>query len=323
MRRAAAFAWPLLFRNLGVAAVLYVDVLAIRAFFGAEQGTVLAGRYDVAYRIAEQVVVFGFVLEFLAGPPLAAAAARGDPGTLARFYRLAVPPLAWAWGLGAALLVVLAEPMLALLGAHAPAASGQVLAVLAVAVALRGVANLETPVLDAHLLSRGPAAIFFVGFAVNLGADVALLHAGWGILGPAVGTLLGYGLQSALRAAYLGRRLGVPAGWPYAAAAPAAALLAFELLTDLPTWAGLVGWAVVAGTVLLGRARLGLVSSEGREVLALMRMPSALRRALEALHPPADVGGPGAGDPGPGAGDPGPGAGDPGPGAGGPSGGRP
>src|SRR5690606_19883012 len=149
-------------------------------------------------------------LRFLIAPALAEAAARGERGPLERFYRVAAPQIVWLWGLGAALLIALAEPALTLLGARSPAESAAVLRSVALAVALRGAALLESAVFEAYLLSRWPTAFFFAGFALNLGLGLLLLEAGWGLAGPAVATVAGFALQGALRALYLGRALGLP-----------------------------------------------------------------------------------------------------------------
>jgi len=272
--RAASFAAPLLVRNLAVAAVVHLDVLLIRAYLGPVE----AGRYDVAYRVAEQVVVFGFVLEFLAGPALARAAARKEPETLRAFYRLAVPPLVGAWCLGAGLLVALAYPILTLLGAHAPEASAPVLCVLAAAIAIRGASALEAPVFDAHLISRFPTFVFALGFGLNLVLDLWSLESGWGLLGPALATLAGFTLQAALRAWYVGRRFGVAAGKPYLAVLPVLVLVGVERLGGWP-WA-LAAWVLTAG-LLLASVRGGLLlSAEARGHLAAVRLPGLVRRAL-------------------------------------------
>ncbi|RMG06525.1 MAG: hypothetical protein D6731_25570 [Planctomycetota bacterium] len=276
--RAFAFGWPLLLRNLGISGVLYVDVLLVQVFLGPAA----AGRYDVAYRVAEQVVVFGMVLEYLVGPVLAVAAARGDEGPLQRFYRFLAPPLAWGWSLCAALLVVLAEPILSLLGAKSAAASAEVLRLLALTVSLRGAMSMEVAVFDAHLISRWPTAVFFAGFALNLVLDLALLSAGWGLTGPALATVLGFALQAICRALYLRRRLRVPALAPYASIVPV-------LLVFVVVWAGGALWGLTAWILLaasfprLGR-RLGLFPPEGRALLEQVRMPARLRRAVAALY---------------------------------------
>lgn len=281
-RRALVFSSPLILRNLGAIAVLYVDVLVLEHLLGAAA----AGRYHVAYVIAEQVVVFGFVLEFLAGPLLATAAARGEGDVLARYYRLAVPPLAWLWAIGAGLLLALAEPAMGLLGAKAPAASAVVLQLLCLAVAVRGVGLLETPALDAHLLSRWPTVFFVLGLLVNVTLDVVLItQAGWGIEACAVGTLAGFGLQGFLRAVYIGRVFRVAALRPYLAVAVPAVLWGTAQVAPWPVV--LLAWVVVASAVLLiGRSRaVGLFPAETRARLAEVPLPSVVRRLVDLVFP--------------------------------------
>ena len=279
LRRAAAFGAPRALEGLGVAGVLYVDVLAVRHFLGPAA----AGRYDVAYRLAEQAVVLGLVVPFLFAPPLASAAARGERGALGRFYRLAAPQVAWLWGLAAALLIALAEPLLTALGARSPAASAAALRLLGVAVALRGVGLVEGAVLEAHLLSRWPMVFFFAGFAVNLGLDVALLSAGWGLTGPALATVAGFGVQALLRAGYLRRALGVPAARPYLGVIPPLAVAAVAV--GAGTAAALAAWAALAAAVVVGGRRLGLFCGEGRALLAEVRMPGVVRDLVLRLYP--------------------------------------
>ncbi|MGE0707453.1 MAG: hypothetical protein AB7N76_11100 [Planctomycetota bacterium] len=293
-RRAVDFGAPLLLRNLGVAGVLYVDLLVLKAFLG----DAAVGRYQVAYAVGEQVVAFGFVLTFLAGPALARAAVRGEVEPLRRFYQLVAPPLVWLWCLGAGLGIVLARPLLALLGGGAESAA--VLEVLMLAVAIRGAAVLEIAVFEAHLLSRWPTAFFALGFLLNLGLDVALLRAGWGLTAPALATVAGFLLQAALRAGYARRRFDVPAFRPYLALAPVALVLAAQRAGGWP--AGALAWAlVVAGTLTLGR-RTRLFSRDAQPALAEVRMPAALRRFAVWLHAgPAHAGPahPGPAHPGP------------------------
>lgn len=286
LRRATAFGWPLLLHDLGVVGVLYVDLVLVRHYLGPIE----AGRYDVAYRLAEQAVVLGLVLRFLIAPALAEAAARGERGPLERLYRVAAPQIVWLWGLGAALLIALAEPALTLLGARSPAESAAVLRLVALAVALRGAALLESAVFEAYLLSRWPTVFFFAGFALNLGLGLLLLERGWGLAGPAVATVAGFALQGGLRAIYLGRALGLPALRPYLGVLPALLMFGLaRLLAGSPALA-LAAWvALAAGVLLLGRA-LGLFPAETRRYLAAVRMPAPLRRALIALYPPEPVG---------------------------------
>lgn len=276
--RTLGFGLPLLARNLGVAGVLFVDVLIVRRWLGP----VAAGRYDVAYRIGEQVVAFGFVLTFLSGPILARAAARGDRGALERFYRLGAPPLVWLWGLGAALGIVVAEPLLRLLGAKSPGVSAAVLQVLLLAVAIRGAAVLEIAVFEAHLLSRWPTLFFFLGFLLNLVLDLVLLRAGWGLLGPAWATVAGFALQAVLRAGYIQRGFGVPALAPYLALLPVAAVLVAARLGGLPLAAAL--WLLSLVLVLGWGRRTRLFSRDARALLAEVAMPARLRAGLDWLH---------------------------------------
>jgi O-antigen/teichoic acid export membrane protein len=278
VRRTLSFGAPLFLRNLGVAGILFVDVLLVRALLGEAP----AGRYDVAYRIGEQVVTFGFVLTFLAGPILARAASRGDTHTLGRFYRLAAPPMVWLWCLGAGLTVVLAEPLLHLLGAKSAATSARVLEVLMLAVAIRGAAVLEIAVFEAHLLSRWPTLFFFCGFALNLALGVGLIRAGWGLMGPAVATVAGFALQAILRAAYVHRRFKVPAFGPYWGVLPVVFVLMAQRAGGWP--AGALTWVLAALLVVgLGR-RTRLFSRDARALLQDMSMPSRLRSLLVWLH---------------------------------------
>lgn len=282
VRRAARFGAPLVVRNLAVTGLLAVDVLVLNALLGP----VAAGHYDVAYRVAEQVVVFGFVLDFVAGPVLATAAARGERRTLERFVRLAVPQLTLAWSLGAALLVVFSEPIMVLLGAPAAATSARVLDVLAVAIALRGVTTLEQPVLDAHMVSAWPTALLVLALALNAGLDVAFVHAGLGVFGPALGTVIAFAVHGAARSRFLGQRFGVPALRPYLGVVPAVALSVAALWLD--GWLPRLGaWLVLAAASIALARRAGLLSADTREALREVRMPARLRGALERLYAPA------------------------------------
>lgn len=286
-RRAARFGAPLVARNLAVTGLLVVDVVVIEALVGAEA----AGHYDVAYRIAEQVVVFGFVLDFVSGPVLATAAARGEARTLERFVRVAVPQLTLLWSLAAALLVVLSRPFMEALGAPAPELSARVLDVLAVAIAVRGVATLEQPVLDAHMVSAWPTAFLVGALLLNLGLDVALIEAGSGILGPAFATAVAFAAHGAVRSWYVGRRFGVPTLRPYLGVLPAVLLAVASPWLDGVAARG-AAWLVLAGASLAAARRLGLASPETLEALRAVRMPAALRRALERVYaqaaPPAE-----------------------------------
>jgi glycosyltransferase involved in cell wall biosynthesis/O-antigen/teichoic acid export membrane protein len=284
VRRAARFGAPLIARNLAITGLLAVDVLVLNALLGPAA----AGHYDVAYRVAEQVVVFGFVLDFVAAPVLATAAARGERRTLERFVRLAMPQLTLAWSLGAALLVVFSGPIMVLLGAPAAATSARVLDVLAIAIALRGVTTLEQPVLDAHMVSAWPTALLVGALALNAGLDVALVDAGWGVLGPALGTVIAFALHGAARSMYLGRRFGVPALRPYLGVVPAVALSVAALWLD--GWLPRLGvWLALAVASLALARRAGLLSAETREALREVRMPARLRAALERLYAPDAV----------------------------------
>jgi len=268
--RAASFGWPLLLRNLGLAGLLYVDVIVIRYYLGEAD----VGRYEVAYRIAEQVVVFGFVLEHLCDPLLAGMAARGERAALRAYQRLAMPQLAWVWGLGAALMIPLAEPMLLLLGAKSAALSAAILQIVLVGVALRGVTTLENPLLSAHMLSFWPTVFFFAALALNLVLDVALMSTPLGLFGPALATVAAFALQGILRSLYLQRRLGAGSWRCYLATLPALAVLG---LTFLGGWGlGLLAWAG-AVTLVLGLGRqAGLFPAETAQILPKVRMPAAL-----------------------------------------------
>lgn len=278
--RALDFGWPLLLRNLGIMGLVYVDVIALRVLTGdLEQ----VGRYQVAYQIAEQVVVFGFVMEFLAAPILASAAANKRPETLQRFYRLAAPAMLWSWSLGAALLVVLAEPLLIVLGAKSAAASAGVLKLLLIAVAIRGAAAVEDAVFSAHLLSRWPTAFFFVALALNVVLDVVLIRGGFGLAGPALATVLAFALQALLRGIYLRKAFGVPALRPYFGVLPVPLMLIAAFL--IPWWpVQLAVWLVLAVAVLAIGKRAGLFPPEAREILAQVRMPAALRSCLDWIY---------------------------------------
>lgn len=289
LARAARFGAPLVARNAAVTGLLVVDVVVVEALLGPAA----AGHYDVAYRVAEQVVVFGFVLDFLSGPVLATAAARGEGRTLERFHRLAVPQLTLAWSLGAGLLVVLSQPFMAALGAPAPALSARLLEVLAVAIALRGVSTLEQPVLDAHMVSAWPTAFLVGALAVNAGLDVVLIQAGSGVLGPAVATVATFAVHGAARSWYLGRRFGAPTLRPYLSVLPVVLLaLAAPWLEGVGPRA--LAWLGLAAASFALARRAGLFPAETREALREVRMPAVLRRALERLYvdapaPAADV----------------------------------
>jgi len=280
LRRAARFGLPLILFQLGVAGLLYVDVVAIRAWVGE----VAAGRYDVAYRVSEQLSVAAALLAHVAGPLLATAAARGQGRPLARYFRLAVPQLVWLWSLATGLLLVAAEPALALLGAKSAAASGAVLQLLLVAVVVRLISTLDAPVFQAHLISIWPTGAFLVGFAVNLGLDVALLSAGFGIEAPAAATIAGFGVQAVLRSFVLARRFGVAAWRPYLGVLPILALLGWDRLTGGGWLVTGLGWLVLAAAVLVAGRRAGIFPRETLAILPEVRMPAGLRRALERFY---------------------------------------
>jgi glycosyltransferase involved in cell wall biosynthesis len=294
--RATRFGGPLLLRNLGVMGLLTVDVFVIRHVLGEVE----VGRYEVAYRIAEQVVVFGFVLEHLCDPLLAGMAARGDRAALSAYQRLAMPQLAWMWGLGAALMIPLAEPMLLLLGAKSAALSAGVLQVVLVGVALRGVTTLENPLLAAHMLSFWPTVFFFAALALNLFLDLTLLQTSLGLYGPALATVAAFALQGVLRSLYLGRVFGAGSWRCYAATLPALGVLAATLLGSWPL--GLLAWVGLLALVLGGGRGAGLFPAETARILDRVRMPESLRQALASFYagaPPASALGPGAPAPAP------------------------
>ncbi|MCA8925679.1 MAG: glycosyltransferase [Planctomycetes bacterium] len=279
MRRASAYGAPLLARFLGVTGLLYVDVLILRGMLGEAA----AGSYDVAYRIAEQAVVFGVVLEVLPGPLLASAAARGRDLTRERYLRLGAPQVALMWGVAAALLVAVAEPVLVVLGAHTPEASAAVLQALAVAVAVRGAGLVERPVLQAQLLSRWPTVFCLLGLALNVILDVVLIHQGWGVLGPALGTLAGFSLEAVLRTAYL-RRCFAGATWRVHLGAGVALGFYLAALAGLSSVALLGLWALT-GVALLGLGRAaGLFPAETAELLDHVRLPGTVRRGLRRFY---------------------------------------
>jgi glycosyltransferase involved in cell wall biosynthesis/O-antigen/teichoic acid export membrane protein len=278
VNRATAYGWPLLLRNLGIMGLLTVDVFVIRHVLGEVE----VGRYEVAYRIAEQVVVFGFVLEHLCDPLLAGMAARGDRAALSAYQRLAMPQLAWLWGLGAALMIPLAEPMLVLLGAKSAALSAGILQVVLVGVALRGVTTLENPLLSAHMLSFWPTVFFFAALALNLILDLTLLQTSLGLYGPALATVAAFALQGVLRSLYLGRLFGAGSWRCYVATLPALAVLAATLLGSWPV--GLLAWAAAAALVLGAGRGAGLFPAETARILDRVRMPDPLRQALARFY---------------------------------------
>lgn len=280
LSRAVRFGGPVLLRLLGLAGLASVDVLVLRELCGP----IDVARYAVAYQVAEQVVVLGFTLEHAAGPLLAARAAAADEATAARYLRLVVPQLAWAWALGAALLVPLAGPILALLGAPSPAVSVPLLQLLAVGVALRGVTLLENPLLDAHLLSGWPTVFLLLALAVNAGLDLALVGP-LGVFGPAVATVAAFALQALLRGLYLRRRFGVAAGWrPHLGVAAPLLVLAGQRALGGGVEVGLLVWAGALVAALLAGRALGLFPAEARPLLERVRMPGLLRRGLLWIH---------------------------------------
>ena len=285
VRRALVFGAPLLIHALSVAGLLYVDVLVIRAYLT----TADVGRYEVAYRIAEQVVVFGYVLEHLCGPLLADMAARGRRASLRAYQRLAMPQLSWLWGLGAALLIPLAEPMLALLGAKSAALSAGILQVVLIGVALRGVTTLENPLLHAHMLSLWPTAFFLVALGVNLALDVTLLQTSLGLYGPALATVVAFGVQGVLRSLYLQRAFGQGSWRCYLGCLPALAVWA---VTWLAGWGwGALAWVVAVGVVFGAGRGLGLFPAETAEILPKVRMPGRLRGLLADFYAGAPTSG--------------------------------
>jgi O-antigen/teichoic acid export membrane protein len=280
-RRAYDYAWPLLVRNLGIAGVIYVDLLVIRHYLGPAE----AGRYDVAYRIAEQVLILGIVLEFVAGPILATAAARKDAETLTRLYRLLAPQLSWLWGLGAALLIVVAEPALTLLGAKGVQESAAVLKVLALAVALRGPTFIESAVFEANLLSRWPTVFFFLALGVNLALDIGFMETtDWGLMGPALGTIACFLVHGLLRGGYIAKRFKVVALRPYLGVVPALLMLGIDVAAGGALLVTLLAWAGVACGVFFFGRRVGLFPAETRDYLGRVRMPALLRSALERFY---------------------------------------
>jgi len=283
MRRAAEYGAPLLVSFLGVTGLLYVDVLILRGMLGEAA----AGSYDVAYRIAEQAVVFGVVLEILPGPLLASAAARGLERTRERYLRVGAPQVALVWGFAAALLVALAEPVLVALGAHTPSESAAVLQALAVAVAVRGSGLVERPVLQAQLLSRWPTAFCLLGLALNVVLDVVLIQRGWGVLGPALGTLAGFALEALLRTAYL-RGLFEGSTWRVHWGAGVALAFYGAALAGLGSLPLLGLWALGGVAVLRWGRTWGVFPAETAELLDHVRLPGVVRRVLLRFYTPRE-----------------------------------
>lgn len=282
-RRAGAFGAPLLARTLVAWGLSVCGQLLLRS------DPVAVARFDVAFRLAEQAVVFGFALDFVAGPLLAGAAARGETGAPARLLGLAAPPLLLGWALAAGLLGAAGEPLLALLGAPHPAASAPVLSLLALAVAARGPSLLDNPLFDAHLLSFWPTAFLGGSLALGAGLGLALVDAGWGPLGPAVALACAWSVNAALRSLYAARTFGAPVlrVWLALLPAPAAlglAHLAAEQGLGLP--GRLAAWAGVAlVTPALARAA-GLLPAEAVLVLDRVRMPAGVRRLIAGRFSP-------------------------------------
>ena len=227
-------------------------------------------------RVAEQLLVFGFVLEHLAGPLLADAAARGREAVVPEYLRRVVPALAWGWGFATAGLAAVAEPALWVLGAKSPAASAEVLRVVLIAAAIRGVSNLERPVFDAHLLSAAPTVFFYVALALNWRLDVAAVNAGWGIVGPAWATVAAFSLQALLRSGYLARRFRASSWRAYLGVAPVCAItfVGGSPIVGLGVWGG-----CAAGFVVVGRG-LGWFRAADGAALLRTRLPGPLRRAV-------------------------------------------
>ncbi len=282
-RRAGAFGAPLLARTLVAWGLSVCGQLLLRS------DPVAVARFDVAFRLAEQAVVFGFALDFVAGPLLAGAAARGETGAPARLLGLAAPPLLLTWALAAGLLGAAGEPLLALLGAPHPAASAPALTLLALAVAARGPSLLDNPLFDAHLLSFWPTAFLGASLALGAGLGLALVDAGWGPLGPAVALACAWGLNAGLRSLYAARVFGAPVARVWLALLPAPAALGLAHVASTHGW-GLSGrlaaWALVAlVTPALARAA-GLLPAEAALVLGRVRMPAGLRRLITGRFSP-------------------------------------
>lgn len=283
-RRAGAFGAPLLARTLVAWGLGACGQLLLRA------DPVAVARFDVAFRLAEQAVVFGFALDFVAGPLLAGAAARGETGAPARLLGLAAPPLLLGWSLAAGLLGAAGEPLLGLLGAPHPAASAPVLSLLALAVAARGPSLLDNPLFDAHLLSFWPTAFLGTSLALGAGLGLALVDAGWGPLGPAAALAAAWSVNAGLRSLYAARVFGasVLRVWLALLPAPAAVGLAHGASAlGLGLEGRLAAWSLVAlATPALARA-LGLLPAEAALVLDRVRMPAGLRRLVAGRFSPA------------------------------------
>ncbi|MBI3726247.1 hypothetical protein HY251_20165 [bacterium] len=278
--RALQFGVPVLVRQIGVVAFAYLNFAAIKHLLGLEQ----SARFQVAGQLAEQSALLAVALEDLMGPILARAASRGEAGTLATYYRTIAPQVVLLGSAAFGTALVLARPILAALSAKSVDESAGVLQILLIATAVRLVLTLETPVFDAHLISKPPLFSFLMGFATNVALDVLLVPTR-GIEGAAWATLAGWIVNAAIRSGYLGVRFRVRALGLYAMLLPV--IVAFAYVRFLGGGSALadalVALALVPSSIFLGKA-LGILSPETMKALEGVDMPAGLRRLLARVY---------------------------------------
>lgn len=286
-RRAVGFGLPVCARQLGMQAFAYVNFALVLPYLGVAQ----AGRFQVAATVAEQAALFASALEDLMGPILARAAHKGQEGTLQVYYRTLAPQVVLVWSTIAGAGLLLARPVLAALSAKAVEATAPALEVLLVATAVRVLVSLETPVLDAHLISGPSLGFYALGFATNVGLDLALIPR-FGVEGAAWGSLAGWLVNSIARSVYCRARFGVNALRLYAWLWPAVAALAWTRLASnapfpLVTWEPARPFVAAATLVVVSLAAgrlLGVFAPETLGALESVNMPARLRRLLERFY---------------------------------------
>jgi O-antigen/teichoic acid export membrane protein len=286
VRRAIGFGLPVMLRNLGVSTLQYLNIIVIRKLLSADDEV---AHYQVAASVGEQIAVLGVAAESLMGPILARAAARGDEKTVGTYYRVLAPQVVLLWGIGIAIAMVVARPVLGhLLRAHNVEASARVLEVLLLATSLRIVSSLEAPVLDAHLESRAPLGSFLVRLATNLGLALLFVNPrlwGWGIDGAAWATVAAAWLGGAVQTFWVARRFSLPAFRLYLYVAPAVGAFAWARTRGGASSArdAAVGAGIVVAALVVARVA-GVFSPRTLEALSNVRMPDRLRRALAFVY---------------------------------------
>lgn len=281
--RALRFGIPVLARQLGMQALAYVNFVII----GPKLDVIHAGRFQVAATLPEQAALFATALEDLMGPILARAAHKGHESTLRVYYRTLAPQVVLGWSALAGAALVLARPILFALSAKAVDVTAPALEVLLLATAVRVIVSVETPVLDAHLISTPSLAFYGLGFATNVALTLALIPR-YGVEGAAWGSLAGWLVNSLARSLFCRARFGAQALRLYVRLWPAVAALAWARLAPTEWTAGLgrdclAALVLLLATLVLGKL-FGVFAPETLEAIEGVRMPGSLRRALEVFY---------------------------------------